>query len=257
MFNPVRRNRNIGTAKQGKGADNLFDIPGSWHNALSFFEKLDSPLELKLHGWTILVESTREQSFHACTVEDILQVLSWLPPADLKGLNLIVLRQPKRKEELLNPVWGRLIYSFEYQKPQPAIILESVDLTKRFSKIKKMGPDAMLEFERLKEDGHRFEETNKLFVADFHLEFVRNTQLYRTLPHEVGHFVHYNMYIEANKEDDYFALPKQELEKFAHQYAQKWRKQWQDQALIPFPRKLDPAFMQQHALNWADFQPGE
>ncbi len=145
MFNPVRRSRNIGTAKQGKGADNLFDIPESWYDARRYYEKLDSLLELKLHGWTILVESTREQSVHACTVEDILQVLSWLPPTDLKGLSLLVLRQPKRKEELLNPVRGRLIYTFEYQKPQPAIILESVDLSKRFTKIKKMGPDAMLE----------------------------------------------------------------------------------------------------------------
>ena len=39
-----------------------------------------------------------------------------------------VRRQPKRKEEIISPVWGRLIYSYEFENDYcPAIILDAID----------------------------------------------------------------------------------------------------------------------------------
>lgn len=40
----------------------------------------------------------------------------------------MIYRQPKRKEEILSPVWDRLIYSYDYKNEYyPAIILDAID----------------------------------------------------------------------------------------------------------------------------------
>ena len=71
----------------------------------------------------------------------------------------IVLRQPKRKEQIISSVWGRLIYLYEFEKEDfPAIILESIDKDSRLIWSKKLSVDERKEFERLKNDGHIFEE---------------------------------------------------------------------------------------------------
>lgn len=42
MFNPIRRNRNIGTPKQGYGSNNKLKIPYPCSISKSFFERLDT-----------------------------------------------------------------------------------------------------------------------------------------------------------------------------------------------------------------------
>jgi hypothetical protein len=37
-WNPVRRNRNVGTAKQGRGRDNRMVIPSNWHDSRTFWQ---------------------------------------------------------------------------------------------------------------------------------------------------------------------------------------------------------------------------
>src|SRR5689334_22304980 len=107
----TRRNRNIGTAKQGYGQNNRLVIPTRKHPIPSYyFENLQNYQRIKLDikvgvSVTFLVEETREGCFHACTIDDIAYLLRFVPPADLEGLDFIVLRQPKRKEEVLNAAW--------------------------------------------------------------------------------------------------------------------------------------------------------
>ena len=91
--------------------------------------------------------------------------------------------------------------------------------------------DERREFERLKEDGHEFVETHRGFEVEMKIENVRRTQLFRTLPHEFGHYVHYLGVVERpGREDEayevweerwegYDRIPKVEKEKFAHAYA--------------------------------------
>lgn len=114
--NNTRRNRNIGKATQGHGQNNKFEIPShfSYREPKVYFEDLKNYRTvgriIKGHLIKFLAEETREDRTHACTVDDINYVLQNVPAADLEFLPLIILRQPKRKEEILNPVWGRYIY---------------------------------------------------------------------------------------------------------------------------------------------------
>src|SRR5689334_4325479 len=132
----TRRNRNIGTAKQGYGEDNKLVIPTRWYpDWLVYYENLKNyqTARRNIHGHviTFLVEETRLNCYHACTVDDIVHVLRFVPPVDLSGITLIVLRQPKRKEEILSGVWGRWASYVEIDDYQgSAIFLEATDIAK-------------------------------------------------------------------------------------------------------------------------------
>lgn len=196
MINPTRRNRNIGTAKQGYGQDNKLVVPYPAVEMKSFFERLGEYKTIEKiingHKFRFVVEKTRQNSFHACTVEDIEQILNQIPKEDFGELELIIFRQPTRKEENLKSVWGRLIYSYEFENDySPAVIIEAVDLDRMFKWSKKLSIDSQKELERLKEDGHKIKMSKRFYEAEYELINIRATQLYRTLPHEFGHYVHY------------------------------------------------------------------
>ncbi len=251
MLNPSRRNRNIGTTKQGLGQNNKLTISTPYGNYQSFFEKLtDYKKEIRIinnHEFVFVVEKTRENSVHTCSINDIVKVISNIPVEDYGDLKFIVLRQPKRKEQIISSVWGRLIYLYEFEKEDfPAIILESIDKDSRLIWSKKLSVDERKEFERLKNDGHIFEENNKQFTSKIESEFARNTQLYRTLLHEFGHYVHYLEQVEKlghedekideweKRNDIHVNLPKEEKEKFANNYADKIKSELIKKRVIPF-----------------------
>ncbi|UZS00234.1 hypothetical protein [Chondrinema litorale] len=196
MRNPARRNRNIGTPKQGYSKDNQLVVPSSSVDMKFFYERLGAykvvERVIKNHKFKFVVESTRNNSFHACTIDDIVKVLNYIPSEDYGELELIILRQPTKKEENLKPAWGRLIYSYEFKGEYlPAIIIETIDLTQKFKWSKKLNIDSQKELERLKEDGHNIIMGKRFYEAEYKLNNIRSTQLYRTLPHEFGHYVHY------------------------------------------------------------------
>src|SRR5260370_40993076 len=111
-YSPVSRNRNLGTAKQGLGRNNAMRIPSVCHEGRVWWEILGphTLLERSTGSGTIgfLVECTREDCEHACSVDDTCQILSLVPAEDMDSLDTIILRQPTRKPWLLNPAWGRL-----------------------------------------------------------------------------------------------------------------------------------------------------
>lgn len=253
MYNPTRRNRNIGTKKQGHGQDNEMTISQPAISLKSFYERLDNYEKEKRtingHEFLFVTEQTRETSKHACTVDDIEKIISSIPSKDYGELKLVILRQPKRKEETLSPVWGRLIYSYEFERDYlPAVIIEAIDYSKSFKWSKKLSPDAQHELDRLRNDGHEIVEDKRHFKAEYKLENVRQTQLYRTLPHEFGHYVHYLEFVERpgtedeefeeweKRNDSYFKLSKADKEKFAHNYADDLRNELTKKGIIPFDR---------------------
>ena len=251
MYNPTRRNRNIGTAKQGHGQNNKLTIPKPCATSKTFIERLDKyeKLQKKINGHDFLfvVEQTRESSKHACSVSDIEKIIEQIPSSDFGDLKLIVLRQPKRKEEKLSPVWGRLVYSYEFENDYfPAVILEAIDYDNQLKWPTKLSIDSQKELERLKTDGHPINQNGRFFVADYKIENVRNTQLYRTLLHEFGHYAHYLQEVERpaiedepienweSRHNNYFKIPQIEKEKFAHKYADTLRQKMIDNNIIPF-----------------------
>lgn len=158
-YNPVRRNRNIGTEKSGFGQDNRLKIPRAWAERRFFYERLIEPIvvpcdigQLRIH---VLVEPPLQGFTHACTVDDILRVLSYVPLAHTLPFEVIVLRQPKRKERILGPVWGRMVYWSNLGRfTGPAIYPETQDTSRPLKWSKSLTPDQAHELERLRDDGH-------------------------------------------------------------------------------------------------------
>lgn len=79
MWDGCRRNRNLGTAKSGRGATNRFAIPERWTDLSVYWQKLARfvAVEKSIGSHTIafLVEPTRRGWLHHCTVDDVLRVL--------------------------------------------------------------------------------------------------------------------------------------------------------------------------------------
>ena len=254
-YNSLRRNRNIGTAKQGHGQKNAFTIPLVCHAERIWWENLGQhrivnrnvgPFDL-----SFVIEKTRQDCVHACTVEDVCRVLSLVSPSDLVSLKTFVFRQPTRKQWQVSPAWGRLAYSADLglmgkrvRRQGPAILLEAVNPEKAWSWGRDLGPLDALEVERLRNDGHVVENNGKRLLFHSSRASIRATQLYRTLLHEIGHWVDWLEKVERPAEnqsipyevlaDRYFARPVQERERFAHRYASTMRKQLAGAKLIPF-----------------------
>ena len=222
MRSPSRRSRNIGTAKQGHGQDNRLALPISSHPTYSsFFENLhDVRTERRMvggHSLLFLIEKLRPSLTHACSVDEIARVLACVPPDDLEGLQFVVLRQPKRKEEILSPVWGRYIPFFEFKdEAGSAIILESLDLTKPLRWKKPLSAHWMEQVEKLRKQGHTVTESDRVFEIASTTEAVRETQLFETLPHEVGHHVH------ACVDEAFHQRTTREKEDYAEKYAREF-----------------------------------
>lgn len=254
MKNPTRRNRNIGTAKQGIGQNNKLTIPQPCGVLKSFYERLVNYQKIMSvingHEFLFIIEQTRTDSEHSCSVADIETIIEQIPNEDYGELKLIVLRQPKRKEEILSPSWGRLIYSYEFENNYfPAIIIDAVDFKRKFKWKNNLTIDDQKEIQRLIEDGHKIENDGRYFITEYELKNVRNTQLYRTLLHEFGHYVQYLEFVERPamedeeydvweaRQDKYFEIPKAEKEKFAHKYADNLRTELKKKKIIPFEQK--------------------
>lgn len=254
-FNPARRNRNIGTAKQGHGQNNKLVIPTICAGEREWYEQLNAHqcIQRVVSGREIifLVEETHAGFVHSCTVEDVRHVLAHIPLADWEGLDTFVLRQSSRKQRTLRPAWGRMFYSADLGLPTrrpsrlgPAVMLEAMECGGSFEWPTSLQPDDMAELDRLRDDGHEIAREGRRFIVSMTPKSVRATQLYRTLLHEIGHWVDYLEKVErpANSgagdfsalSDAYFARPRSEREAFAHRYAETSRRRLTEAGVLPF-----------------------
>jgi len=149
----------------------------------------------------------------------------------------------------------------------PAIFLESTEPDFEFSLTTSMRPAARAEFERILKDGHLVTRNGSRFAVQCSLETIRNTQLYRTVLHEIGHWVDWLEKVERpvvppdRKKDEYEwraelqarydQRPQEEREASANQYADRMWVNLVAACVIPFERQLD--FLD---LDPADFVPG-
>ncbi|KUO72020.1 MAG: hypothetical protein APF81_02695 [Desulfosporosinus sp. BRH_c37] len=250
-WNPTRRNRNIGTSKAGHSENNKLVIPSRFLEWKIFWEIID---DYKVHTREIngrivkfIVEHNHRNHMHCCSVDDVAFLLTVLPVEDWEGINLFIFRQPKRKEEILSSVWGRLGYNVDIGSFKgPAIILESIDLSKPLIWKKSLNPETVIELERMKQDGHKVTLNKREYIIEISQDSVRATQLYRTLLHEIGHWVQWDTIVlkpssegfDRNElEENYFRIPSNEKEVFAHRYADIIREKLIENNVIPFGRK--------------------
>lgn len=259
MRNNTRRNRNIGTPKQGYGQDNKMKVPiPVYKNDIrNHLERVNNYKKKKYvineHEFIFIVEETLLDYEYACSINDIVHLLQYIPKEDYGEMKYIVFRQPTRTEAKLEPVWGRLAYSFEFENNYyPAIIIEAYPLEGKLNWSKKQSVNGKEEFSRLQNDGFEFMESKRCYEAEMSRDNARNTQLYRTLFHEFSHYVHYldiverlasedEEYEEWEKRFDYYHhnIPSSEKEVFAHNYATKLRGKLLTEGIIPFNRKED------------------
>lgn len=259
-FNATKRNRNIGTAKQGHGQENYMTIPESWHSSRTYKEVIGNckKVERKFASRTLtfLIEENNSNCEHFCTVSDVCEIFKHIPWADWAGLDTIVFRQPTKKQRIMSPVWGSLMYFAEtgqVNKPDlakgPTIILEAKQPNDKYTWPTSLGADDTEELERLKNDGHIIERIGKKYIINTNADATRHTQLFRTLIHEVGHWVDYLQKVERPVakgldsfdmlNDLYFARPRDEREAFAHRYADELREKLYKTGIIPFDRIED------------------
>jgi hypothetical protein len=255
-FNPAKRNRNIGTPKQGAGQSNKLVIPELAASDRTWKERLNPHLRIlrNIGGRDILfiVEKNTGGCVHACSVDDIAHILRSLPASDWAGLHTFVLRQSSRKQRQLAGAWGRLFYFADLGvsarkaiSEGPAIFLEAVDCTTDISWSTSLQPDDYAELERLRADGHVIENIGNKHVISLTEESVRSTQLYRTLLHEIGHWFDWLQKVEQPAArgdsfdeliDNYFRRPSAEREAFAHRYAAEARLRLESRDVLPFAR---------------------
>lgn len=267
MRNPTRRNRNIGTERQGHGQDNRMKIPASRHDDRLFYEKVDDAVAVERTigdcDITFLVQPVIAGFRHACTIEDICHLLTHMPVGDLTGIDLFLLRQPTRKQQSLRPAWGRLVYYADTGKYWGrAIFLDAQQPGKSYRWSRSLTLDDATELDRLRTYGHGIEEDRRGFTITPTLDSTRTTQLYRTLPHELGHHVDYRSKItdlakdEADydrRRDAYFTRPHREREEFAHRYAAEQSARLRNEGVIPFERLDRPAALKKDGLDPAWF----
>lgn len=262
-WNPARRNRNLGTSKSGHGLANRLVIPASWRDWRVFWSKLREPTSVEIDGLTILVEPCRQGFVHAVTVDDIVRMLGLLPSDDVAAIRTVVLRQPTKKQRVLEPVWGRLAYFADFGRHQgPAIILEAGPPEQCIERSRSLSPDEAEEIERLRADGHSVSGERRWKIQTS-LASTRSTQLFRTLPHEVGHYVHYDREVlqpagddidaQIALREDYFTKPVREREDFAHRYALEIVERLSAERSVPFPRLVDEVSMRRRSLDPAWF----
>jgi hypothetical protein len=117
-YDARRRNRHQGTAARGHGSDNQLVIPSA-RGALPGIAVQQVGAHRTVHRdiagkrWTFVVERTYRDSWHACSVDDLARMLSFIPAGHHEGLSLVILHQPTRKYRLLNGAWGQLSYSVD------------------------------------------------------------------------------------------------------------------------------------------------
>lgn len=233
-WNPIRRNKHVGTKANGHGSNNKLVIPESWHESKRFYECLKSYVLVTravgnrdLH---FFVEPTKQNWFYPCTIDDICAILAHCPLDDISVFDFIVLRQPTRKQHILSPVWGRAIFSFDISSYSgTAIILEAQSLAPIIwgSSIR---TEFSREIDRLRADGHEVCRTRRDIKIHVTPNSLRNTLLYRTLLHEIGHHIDYKRWSES----EWCNRTRTEKEDYAYRYADKIFQTLQRKGIVPF-----------------------
>lgn len=253
VWRPERRNRNIGSKSSGYSKSNDMRIPESWvdkyGNYASYYERVnaahfDEVLFGRFHV-KVLYEQPHDGFSYGCSPADIIKLLELISNATPTLPDIIAFRQPTRKQRQQFPVWGRFLYFAQFGKVEgTAIVLESQELGASLKWSKTMSLEERAEYERLRNDGHIFSENKRYFEAHLEETAIRNTKLYRTVLHELGHLVDYHEKVLCAETalhpdhdvaaDIYFARPTSEREVFAHRFADNLSTSIRSENKIPF-----------------------
>ena len=238
-WNPTRRNKHAGTKAHGHGTNNELVIPQSWHEPKCYFEKLNSYVTVRrivgARELRFFVEPTRPDWFYPCSIDDIFKILSHCSTEVLASFDFIVMRQPTRKQRILAPVWGRAVYSFGIDQLKGAAVVIEAQSVAPIVWPRSLDPEDQRELNRLRDDGHEVRATRNGWEVRVTPQSMRSTVLYRTLLHELGHHVDYNL----STEEQWRVKSRMEKEDFAHRYALELRERLSAAGHLPFAPIVD------------------
>jgi hypothetical protein len=267
--NPVRRSRNIGTPKQGHGQNNELVIPNPSADHRVYVERLRNPREyaFSAHGSNrvALVEEPARGWGYGCTVLDIAKLVSLLPPADVDGLDLFLFRQPTAKQRILESVWGRFLYYAEPGKYHGSAICFEAQQLVPLKWSRSVTPELKRELLRLESDGHRIVASKRSFEIHMTPESLRNTTLFRTALHEIGHYVDWQesvLRVASTSDRDAEAASRafrsktsSMKEDFAHRYAATIAAKLRSLGQLPFTSQWEDREMASSGVARAWFLP--
>jgi hypothetical protein len=170
-------------------------------------------------------------------------MLANIDPQIWDGVGAIVFRQSTRKQWIAAPTWGRiaffasLVASNRELYSGCAIFLEAINLDETWKWSKNLSSADIKELENLKGEGHLVRADKRTFGFQSSAQAVRNTQLYRTLLHELGHWNDWVTRIDRADEDSYWSRPVEEREKYASRFAEDLRSKLIKNHVIPFEAK--------------------
>lgn len=224
-------------------------IPESWHGSRRYWENLTSYVLVRRMIATkeqlFFVEPASDGWFYPCTIDDIVTVFEQCEPADIESFDFIVMRQPTRKQRILCSVWGRALFTVDIGKHQgSAIVIEAQSLGD-YSWDKSITPDQARELERLKNDGHGVSPGRRKIEISPSAVSIRNTVLFRTMLHELGHHVDYR----RTGFDNWDGKTSIEKEDYAHRYAEHLRQTLVSKGIIPFESMVDAAALERDGLR--------
>ena len=253
FWRPERRNRTIGTAAAGRSRSNRMSIPDSnvdrQGRSTFYYERISNYQVLgKTVGstdLTVIYEKPRDGFSYGSTPADVIRLLSSASKHVSAFPDIITFRQPTAKQALLAPVWGRLLYFAEIGDwSGSAVVLEAQRVGGVLKWPKSIGAQDRAEYDRLIGDGHKFEEHARHNKAVIDEAALRNTILYRTLLHEIGHWVHFHRDVldpvtaldkcERRAREVFFSRPASEREAFAHAFSQRTKDALESEGAIPF-----------------------
>lgn len=253
VWKPERRNRNIGTKSSGYSKSNDMRIPESWldkhGNCSLYYERLElthvEEVSIGDFQIRILYDKPHDGFSYGCSPADVTKLLTLVSEFAQAMPDIIAFRQPSRKQRQQFPVWGRFLYFAEFGRTEgTAIVLEAQELGASLKWSKNMSLVDRAEYERLIGDGHYFVENKRYFEAHLAEDGIRNTKLYRTLLHELGHLADYHQKVLSEETaldpdqdvaaDLYFSRPTSEREVFAHRFAEDISRALRTDGEIPF-----------------------
>ncbi len=266
-YNPIRRNRKIGTEDSGWRNQSKFEIPKRWESWKDYYEKLHDYVAIKrwIHDLeiTIVVEPCRKGFCYPCTPDDIAHMLGLLPADSINGARSrrgVVLRQSTKKQSKLCGVWGRMVYNADAGPVSgPAIFLEAEEANKQLRWPSKLSGSMQREFERMEQLSLRYSSDKRYRKICWNVQDLRRWLLYHTLIHEVGHWAEYLSKLVVpfengegewqDLEGSYFQRPQSERESFAHRFSDEWRDELIRQSVIPFARRFDANALRKEGLD--------
>ncbi len=267
---PTRRNRNIGTAKQGFGQDNELSIPNGcdWnYEWQAYWEKLGEyvviPAELRGQKIQLVVERPQDGFYYPVTPWDVIRLLDHVDSNIWSGVELFVWRQPTKIERSLTASWGRIAYYATIKEKEiegTAIFLHALPRDRlSFSWNKSLTPEDRKEMDRYREAGIDIRLEKRRYAFKTSPEADRYLQLFHTIPHELGHyddyqrharyFLHSESEFDESREENerrilegtphYDLKPAHEKEVYAHNFSDRLREELKSSGAIPYPLQFN------------------